>query len=129
MAYSQEYDRINYTPAAPIIEVAISNPYLSGTSHSFVAMIDSGADGTMLPFDVLDAVEARFLETKQMRGITGHPIKVDTYLITVHIGLYSIFGIEAISLEHGSEAIIGRDTINQLMVVLDGLSQTVTISD
>jgi Aspartyl protease len=128
MVYSQEYDRLNYDPAAPVVEITITNSNISELRVNLVAMIDSGADATMLPIDVLKTIEAKFIETRQMRGITGHSIKVDTYLLTMRIGPFSIFGIEAIALEQNSEAIIGRDTLNQLQVILDGLSNTVTIS-
>jgi hypothetical protein len=82
----------------------------------------------MLPIDVLKSIKAKFIESRGMRGITGHAIKVDTYLLTMKIDPFSIHGIEAVALERDSEAIIGRDTLNQLQVILDGLSNTVTIS-
>ncbi len=128
MAFTQDYDQINYDPAAPVVEISITNPHIPGLSQNLVALVDSGADGTMLPITALESIKAKFLETRRMRGITGHAIKVDSYLITIQIGPFSIFGIEAIALEQDSEAIIGRETINQLKVTLDGLSQTLTVS-
>jgi hypothetical protein len=128
MIYSQEYDRLNYDPAAPVVEITITHSSISSLSHNLVALIDSGADATMLPIDVLKSIKAKFIESRGMRGITGHAIKVDTYLLTMKIDPFSIHGIEAVALERDSEAIIGRDTLNQLQVILDGLSNTVTIS-
>lgn len=128
MVFSQEYDSLRYDPAAPVVEITISHTSNADSTTKLLGLIDSGADATMLPIEILDSVGAIFIETRRMRGITGHSIKVDTYLLTINIGPFSIFGIEAIALEPNSEAIIGRDILNQLTVVLDGLSNTLTIS-
>ena len=128
MIYSHEYDNLKYDPPAPVVEIIVSHSKNDDLSSKIKALIDSGADATMLPIGTLESINAKFIETRQMRGITGHSIKVDTYLLTINIGPFSIFGIEAIALEPNSEAIIGRDALNQLTVVLDGLSNTLTIS-
>lgn len=58
-----------------------------------------------------------------MRGVIGEAVKVNLYLTAVHIGNYSIHGIRAIGITAASEAIIGRDVLNQLKVLLNGPAQ------
>ncbi len=127
IAYSHPYNNRDYDPAAPVMEVII---HKSGTEtgKSVTALIDSGADATMIPMAVLETIQARYLETRRMRAVIGQPVTVDTYLISVQVGSHTIPGIEAIAMQEGTEAIIGRDVLNQLIVTLNGLAHEVEIS-
>jgi len=123
--YSFDYSDI-YTPPAPILELGVSKT--AGTSELLIsALVDSGADATMLPLSILQQIGARFVETRQMRGVTGVAQKVDCYRVTVRIGSQVIPGIRAIATTSSQEAIIGRDVLNQLVVTLNGLAQVVEI--
>lgn len=127
--YSHDYDSRNYYPAAPVIDIVVSKIGTGGTEMSLTALVDSGADATMLPFDTLKTVGARYVETRQMRGVTGQPVTVDTYLASVTIGPHTLRGIEVIAMIEGTEAVIGRDVLNQLVVTLNGLAHIVEISN
>ncbi|MBV7331354.1 hypothetical protein KFU94_24575 [Chloroflexi bacterium TSY] len=69
MLYTYEYDS-SHLPAMPVIDIQIgrvrSNPELS-----FTALVDSGADATLIPLHILDQVRARRGEEITIRGITG----------------------------------------------------------
>ena len=82
----------------------------------------------MLPIDSLEQIQARFLETRQMRGATGHRLIVDTYLVSIRLGPYTLHGIEAVAVREGVEAVIGRDVLNSLEVVLNGPANMVEIA-
>lgn len=125
--YSQEYDNITYDPAAPVIDIIISHPVSDGNQVSLVAMMDTGADATMLPFDELEKVGARFLETRQMRGATGHILVVDTYLVTIRLGPHTLHGVQAVAMQSNTESIVGRDVLNQLEIILNGPAHVVEI--
>ncbi|MGB0388283.1 MAG: aspartyl protease family protein [Ardenticatenaceae bacterium] len=124
--YSYLYST-TYDPPAPVIEIKVRS---TGRKNfgSLTALIDSGADATMIPIDVLKQVGARYLRTLQMRGITGLASRVDTYLVVVRIGPHTIYGIRAIAMPPHSEGIIGRDVLNQLVVTLNGLATTTEIA-
>ena len=85
IAYSYPYNNLDYDPAAPVMEITIhkGNP---DTGKQVVALIDSGADATMIPAAVLEEVGARYLETRRMRAVIGQAVVVDTYLISVQVG-------------------------------------------
>jgi hypothetical protein len=61
----------SYYPPAPVIEIMIDGyqPNLSQVRQQ--ALVDSGADGTMIPLSILQQVGARYQETVQMRGVAG----------------------------------------------------------
>ncbi len=48
---------------------------------------------------------------------------VDTYFTVVKIGPYVVRGIKAVAIPTGSEAILGRDVLNQLEITLNGPAQ------
>lgn len=126
--YSHNYRTLK-VPSEPVIEVFLENPDNSQKSVVFTAFVDSGADGTLIPLNYLESIEAERVGRMGLPGITGVKITVDTYLVTVTIGNYQIHGIEASGISNSQEPIIGRDVLNQLIVTLNGLAGVVEISD
>lgn len=125
--YTHDYDSDAYDPAAPIADIVVSRTSTGGLEVTLSALVDSGADATMLPIGVLAQVGARFLETRQMRGATGHRLVVDTYLVTVRLGPHRLHGIQAVAMLEGMEAVVGRDVLNQLEIVLNGPANVLEI--
>ncbi len=121
-AYSYPYNNEDFEPAMPVAEVILLSR--SGeTAAELVALVDSGSDATLLPIESLRAAGARYLRSGKMRGITGPVVPVDMYIITVQLGQHTIPGIKAIAGVNPSEAILGRDVLNQLDLRLIGPAQ------
>lgn len=127
MTTSYNYDS-DYEPPAPVAPVGLSPSGDMEVRQQVSALIDSGADATIIPIDLLQAAGARYLETRRMRGLTGESIRVNRFLTAVHIGEHVLHGIRAIGGPANSEAIIGRDVLNQLQVQLDGPAQKLRIT-
>lgn len=128
MSISFNYSR-QFDPTMPIVEVSVR---AVGTSHPasvVTALVDSGADATILPLSVLQQVGARYVRGRVMRGVTGIPENVDTYLVTIQIGPYVVNGIRAVAYDNNMDPIIGRDVLNNLVVTLDGLAQEIVVSE
>ena len=68
--YSYDYD-FSYIPSAPFVEMTIASAF-STTPVSLNAFIDSGADATMIPFEVLQQLQAEEVETRYLRTVTGN---------------------------------------------------------
>lgn len=126
--YSHDYDSKHYNPAAPIAEIGVAKSGQQTPTTQVTALIDSGADATMLPINVLQATNARYSMTRQMRGVGDHPIVVEMYLVTLFVGEFTFPGIEVIAAAENSEALIGRDVLNQLIVPLNGLANVVEMT-
>lgn len=88
------------------------------------AFVDSGADGTMLPHDILLAVGAEYADTVLLRGTAGGVQRLDRYTVRIRIGDREIHSIASVAIAAGSEPLIGRDVLNQLIVTLNGLAET-----
>ncbi|MEI2611793.1 MAG: retroviral-like aspartic protease family protein [Candidatus Promineifilaceae bacterium] len=128
MSISFNYSR-QFDPTMPIVEVSVR---AVGTSHPasvVTALVDSGADATIFPLSVLQQVGARYVRGRVMRGVTGIPENVDTYLVSIQIGPYTVHGIRAVAYGTNMTPIIGRDVLNNLVVTLDGLAQETVVSE
>ena len=124
--YSQKALRANaYYPSAPVAQITVCHVKRENRKATITALIDSGSDATMIPINILQAVGAKYVETRQVRGLCCSP--VDTYLVKIHLGAHSIYGIEAAAVEPDEETIIGRDVLNQLVVILNGLAEMVEV--
>lgn len=125
--YSLEYDT-NYIPSAPVAEIRVSKSYRSSVEVDLVALIDSGADATLLPINALQRVRAIQTGSRFMQGVTGTRISVDTYDVTISIGDIRLAAVDVVAINVGAEPILGRDVLNTLVVTLNGLASTTEIS-
>lgn len=125
--YSYAYSPY-FTPAAPVAEIEVSSDQPGAPEIRLTALLDSGADATMLPIDVLTLISARYVETLHMLGVAGSRMPVDLFHVTVRIGPHTIPAIRAVALNTGGEAILGRDVLNHLVVTLNGPAGTAEIA-
>jgi len=128
MSSQFEYDH-HYLPSAPIIEISIDDYSLETSAVVLRALIDSGADGTMIPTEILEKIEASYVDSVRISGVTGVSEQRDRYRVRIQIGNIVIHGIDVVSTDFGDEGLIGRDVLNQLVVILDGLATETRISD
>lgn len=117
-----DYDQ-SYSPSAPFLPITIDGNRPGYNTATVLAFVDSGADGTMLPIDLLEQVGARYADPIWLRGTAGGRKRVDTYSVTIHVETERAYGIYAVATPEGSEPLIGRDVLNQLVVTLNGLAE------
>ncbi len=108
-----------YFPAMPVVEVGVDG-YAGRSRRTVSALIDSGADGTMFPVDVLEAVDASYEDTVQMRGVLGSTEQVDRYTVAIYLGPLILHGVNAVAIPSGGESVLGRDILNYLSLTLNG---------
>lgn len=127
MRASYDYDN-SFNPAFPVAMIGLSPSGETEIRQQVIGLLDSGADATMIPVDLLVAAGARYVQQRRMRGVVGKAVVVNLYLTAVHIGGHAIHGIRAIGVSAGAEIIIGRDVLNQLEVTLNGPAQETWIT-
>lgn len=123
--YSQNYDSKSYIIPAPILDIFVSSD--SDEEIKITALVDSGADGTILPESILERLDAPYVESRYMTGVTGKREIVELFLVSIRIGIYQINGIRAVSSVNSNEVLIGRDVINNLIVTLNGLAEVTEV--
>jgi hypothetical protein len=115
-----------YRPAMPVIAIAVDG-YAGLPSQAVSALVDSGADGTMLPIDLLEVTGALYEDTVNMRGVLGDSEPVDRYTVGIQIGPLTMHGVHAVAIPAGEEGVIGRDVLNFLAITLNGPAHTTQI--
>ncbi len=116
----------DYDPAMPTVEVIIG---ATGTAPTvrIKALVDSGADGTILPLQQLKQIDARKYQKKWMRTVTGQRAQVDMYLVAMQIGGLPPIRLAVAGDPQLNEAIVGRDWLNRFVVRLDGPAMVVQL--
>lgn len=127
-AYSRPYDARDYDPAMPVAELALLSLETGEPLVNLTAVVDTGADATMIPIDVLTAAGALYLRARRLVTVTGHARPVDIYLTTVQLGPHVVHAVRAVAMPAGSEPIIGRDVLNELEILLNGPAQELWIA-
>lgn len=117
----------DYQPPAPVVEIVLESRSTQRRSAPIRALIDSGADACLVPQGVLDEIRADLGERYWMRSHWGERRLVTSYLVTMELGEIRLPGVSVVGDRVGTEAVLGRDVLNQLSVHLDGLGETVTI--
>lgn len=113
--YSNEYD-----PPMPIVDVGISKPGRAQADVSVTALVDCGSDGTLIPLDILESAEAKYVGQAYIRGVLGYRQSVDLYLVTLHIAGHKRHAVRVAAVDPDDEIILGRNLLNQLEVTLNG---------
>lgn len=126
MLYLHDYNAVNYNPAAPEVEIrlGLSEKRLDLTLRG---LIDSGADATSIPIRYLQQIQALPGEKKWLRGVAGGRYRTNLYPVYLQIGVYGFY-VSVVADPLYQEVLIGRDILNNLVVTLNGLANTVEIT-
>lgn len=125
--YSHEYNSRDYHPPMPVVEIRISALEEPDEQITMEALLDSGSDGTFLPEKLLRRLGAESVREAWVRGIGDVRYQASMYVARIEIGQYAFFGVRVIGDKQG-RAILGRDVLNQLVVTLNGLANTLDIT-
>lgn len=109
-AYSTRYD-----PPAPVLPIRVTRGG-GGRSLALAGLVDTGADVTVLPESVVMRLSLPRVGTVRIAGVVGHArAPVHAAMLEV-AGRAALFEVIALS----DEAILGRNVLNALRLVLDG---------
>jgi predicted aspartyl protease len=109
----------DFSPPAPVIEISVSVP-LSKDSTSLTALIDSGADITVIPERIISQLNMRRVDSALASGFGRGVTEATVYAAILSIEgvlkprIYRVLGWRE------NYTLLGRDLLNQLMTVLDG---------
>jgi predicted aspartyl protease len=117
-----------YSPPMPVCEVSFSVPHTGQSTGPFEGILDTGADGTLVPQDHLEAIGARRVMETGLRSQWGERRAVYLYLVTLHIGEIELPGTYVVGDDQSDEIVIGRNVLNQLNAWLNGPEATSRLS-
>jgi len=91
-----------------------------------LGLLDTGADATIAPKRLLQSIQARPLDFRQVRSYIGEQRFVRTYAVDVIVNGITLPGVEIIG-DDVQEPLLGRDVLNRLRLVLDGPQQKIEV--
>jgi predicted aspartyl protease len=120
------YDNCHYNPPAPVLPITVHIPGDNTKQIITDALVDTGADITILPKAIIYALRAERASTYDVFGINGVPIgPADSYFLEFEIaGTKKLVEVIAVS----DEPILGRNLINEFIFQLHGPAQKLDIA-
>lgn len=112
----------NYSPAMPVCMVYIGAGGAPPTLGPFTAIIDTGADITVIPLPYLQQVNAKRISRGRARSLWGDLKIVDVYSVALNLDGLKFAALRVLADDAGEEIILGRFVLNRLKVTLDGPS-------
>ncbi len=122
------YD-VAYSPPVPVCQVSFSVTRTGQSTGPLSAILDTGADGTLVPQHYLDAIGARRVMESGLRSQWGERRIVYLYLVTLHIGEIELPGTYVVGDDQSEEIVLGRNVLNHLKIWLDGPENFSRLSD
>ncbi len=118
-----------YFPPAPSVEIRLGTPGESLASGPHQALIDTGADISLVPLKHVRSLQTVPDDHRYLRSQWGERRKVAIYSLDIGIGSMRLPAIEVVADEHENEIILGRNVLNKLRMALDGPNRVLEILD
>jgi predicted aspartyl protease len=116
-----------YEPPFPTLKATIR--FEDERTESLSALLDSGADASLVPVALLDQLGAFESEQATLRTHLGETLPVQLYLVNIEIDHHILPGVYVVADDIGEDIILGRDVLNKLPLFLDGPHQHTDILD
>lgn len=126
--YSFTYNR-DYLPPFPALEIVLSLPGRPQPTVSLSALVDTGADVTLLPLNELTHIGARFINDARVSGLFGGRESVGIYAVTIRISHQQIHAVRVAGVPIFTDAILGRDVLGQMIITLNGPAETLELHE
>ena len=116
--------RYHYTyqkqPPAPFVFITLRHPRTEAEVRDIAAQIDTGADRSLVPLAIVEALGLDFAGSITIGGVGGttEEMKLYTFLLRVHTLPPQV--VEVLAHLDEEYVLIGRDILNSYRLVLDG---------
>jgi predicted aspartyl protease len=104
----------------PTIEIGLAYPGEAPLFGPMSAIVDTAADGTLVPTDVLARFQLVESDRTWIRSQWGEYRSALVYVLDLHIGSLLLPAVRIVEDDRGKEIILGRDVLNKLRILLDG---------
>lgn len=116
------YDR-QYDPPAPVLPLRVGPPRAEPVVAA-PALMDSGADLTVLPEELVRTLRLPQIGEVTVRGVEGVARRVPVYAAEVEVaGIRRI--VEVVGIR--TNALLGRDVLNRMVITLNGPQQILRV--
>jgi predicted aspartyl protease len=112
------YDR-NFSPPAPIAEVTITHPVTEASSGVLQGKLDTGADITVIPENLVSKLGLSAKAYLWARGYDGNYSHRPVYYVRLSIEGNDLLAVRCVAAERRN-VLIGRNVLNRFLLTLDG---------
>jgi len=116
-----------YYPPMPALQIRLGYPEEALTIGPLTAIVDTGADGTLVPQSLIDELGAPFVDDIRVRSHWGEWRNMQLFTVDVGIGKLRLPAVEVAGDDQGKEIVLGRNILNRLKLLLDGPAGQVEI--
>ena len=117
---SQYHYSSQYTPPAPVIEISLGLPGQNPMAGPFVGLVDTGADATYVPNNLLQQIGAPFINRGIVKSQWGERRAIKLHAVSIQVGQFAIPVVMVISDTSGDEIVLGRNFLNRWQISLNG---------
>lgn len=117
--FSRPYDRRSFDPPAPVMEVSLSIPSAQSVVLKLPALLDSGADITVIPEQIVQQLQLRYVDEITVSGYDGVPKQTFLYSVKLIFNDLGDFIVRAIA-SNNDHVLVGRDILNKWSLLLEG---------
>jgi len=118
-----------YYPPMPALQIRLGYPEGGLTLGPFAAIVDTGADGTLVPQSLVDELGAPFVDDVRVRSHWGEWRDMQLFTVDIGIGKVRLPAVEVAGDDRGKEIVLGRNVLNRLRLLLDGPAGQVQMLD
>lgn len=118
-----------YAPAIPVLAVSFGYGDAHRLPEMFEAIVDTGADATIVPDNIARRLKASPLNPAHLETQWGDVHPVTMYLLDVQIGDVRLPSVVVAGDSETDEIILGRNVLNKLPLFLDGPTQQTDVLD
>jgi predicted aspartyl protease len=116
----------------PVITIDLVDEISGLTLSNLTALVDTGADGTLVPLSILQ--DAGFRPSRQRRRfytaqVDQSPEVVIGYLVLLRVAHLELQDVDIYASRTISEIILGRDVLNRLIFTYEGPQSVLEILD
>lgn len=112
--------KTDYDPPIPVLTVSLARPDEPPRVGPLNAVMDTGADGTLIPSHFLDALSPSAGYETRLRPTFGPAWRVTVYLIDMVVNGQRLPAVNVVGWTEGNDIILGRNVLNRLALLLDG---------
>jgi predicted aspartyl protease len=104
----------------PVVEIWLAVPDSNDWHGPFSAIVDTGADFTIVPQSVLHGFSAPYLKRVMLRTQWSQRQPVGLYEVDLRIGELVFPGIDVAGDRASTQILLGRNVLNRLDLRLEG---------
>jgi predicted aspartyl protease len=129
VSFIHSYDGNNFDPPAPVLEVSLAapDPVSYGQIVKCLALLDSGADISVIPRWIAEQLQLKYVDEVEAIGYDGVKKKAFVYSTKIIFDGLGDLIIRTVAADN-EYILIGRDILNKWSLLLRGRNRTFEIN-